>query len=582
MSGKDRRKYLTATVLDQELLDWSHDNLDCRIEIVCDIETDDETIRVSDRNKYVVMPDGTGYFYQARTKIPVITRTLGDWLVPELQFSTVQLTVSNVDGKYNRYLPGGDDYSPWINKPVTVKMGLAELGSSYFNIFSGRVTDVGGMKRDVKAVTVIARDVFDAMLSDFPRQVLTKSPETFPYLEESNVGKYLPVIYGDWTTSLDPDKATVPAIVINGASPYVYGDDETLPDNLRADVELLVTNLPLTYFDQANVYLKASDQWYLVPQSEITMVGTDNNRFKIRQLGTWKGGDAYKYSQGDTFYVRVKGKDLGQYSNNIVWQARDILINYGSVSASDFDSTWTEYRDKSAPAQSAIANFKSRICENEPKPAIQYALSLLEQVRLEAFISRSQKLSINSLHYEDWTPRDYTLTNFDVVADTFSPFLDDRNNFNRARGTFDYHPSRGESAQSTPVLRNQAAITQLGGKEISKQVTFPNLYDAATVKYQVEEILRLSSASIENAQLNVTWRSALLELGDIIYLSIKIGSVVYDAVPAMVREIGYDPEGLKLPLKVWVLQLCPYNSQSTVYPGTTGGYSAPITTEELV
>jgi len=582
MSGKDRRKYLTATVLDQDLLDWSHDNLECRLEIVCDIETGIETIYVSDRNKYVVNPDGSGSFYQARTNIPVITRTLGDWLVPELQFSTITLSISNVDGKYNRYLPGGADYSPWINKSVSVRMGLAELGSSYFNIFSGRITDVGGMKRDIKAVTVVARDVFDSMLADFPRDVLTKAPETFPYLEDSNVGKYLPVIYGDWTTSLDPDKATVPALVINGASPYVYGDDDVLPDAQRQDVELLVTNQPLSYLDTANVYLKASDQWYLVPSSQVTAVGTGNNRFKVKQLGLWKGGEAYKYSQGDTFYVRVKGKDLGAYTDNIVWQARDILITYGGVDPASFGSTWQQYRDKAAPAQSAIANIKSRICENEPKPAIQYALSLLEQVRLEAFISRDQKLAINSLHFEDWTPRDFTLTNFDVVADTFSPYLDDRANFNRARGTFDYHPSRGESAQSTPVLKNVSAISSLSGKEISKQITFPNLYDAATVKAQLTEILKISSSAMEYAQLSVTWRSALLELGDIIYLNIDIGSVVFENVPAMVREIGYDPQGLKLPLKVWVLQLCPYNNGSTVYAGTTGGYSATITTEELV
>ena len=130
MSGADRRKYLTASTLNQDLLDWSHDNLECRLEMICEIETDDGTIRISDRNKYVVT-DGVGYFYQARTNIPVIIRTVGDWLVPEVQFSTLTLDdISNVDGAFNKYLPGGDSYSPWINKNVVIKLRLADRGST--------------------------------------------------------------------------------------------------------------------------------------------------------------------------------------------------------------------------------------------------------------------------------------------------------------------------------------------------------------------------------------------------------------------------------------------------------------------
>lgn len=573
MSGKDRRKYLTATLLDQDLLDWSHDNLDCRLEIVCDIETTDGIIRISDRNKYIVT-DGVGYFYQARTNIPVISRTIGDWLVPDITFSTVTIEISNVDGWLNKYLPGGANYAPWINKNVTVRMGLAELGSSYFPIFSGRITDVAGYKRSIKSITVIARDVFDSMTREFPRQVLTKSANTFPHLEDSNVGKYLPIIYGDWTVSLDPDAAVIPALAINGADPSVIPEADGV---VGADVELIVTNHNLTYFDQSNVYLKANDEYVLVPSSEITMVGTGNNRFKIKQGGIWRNGEAYKYASGDAFYVRVKGKDLGQYSNNIVWQARDILLSFGGVIEDQFDQTWVTYRDKTGPTGSDIANIKSRIFENEPTSAIQFALSLLEQVRLEAFISRDQKLKINSLHFEDWQPKDFTLTNFDIVQGSFEPSLDERNNFNRARGTFDFHPSRGESAQSTPLYKNQAAITQIGGKEISKQISFPNLYEPQTVADQVKGILKIASASIEVATISATWRSALLDIGDIITLNINIGSVIYENVPAMVREIGYDPDGLKLPLKLWVLQMLPFNSSQQTYAGTTGGYNANIT-----
>ncbi len=103
MSGSDRRKYLTATTLDQSLLDWCHDNLETRIEMICDIEAPDgSVIHVSDRNKYV-----GSTFYEARIVFPTIKRTLGEWLDNKLEFSVINIDLSNVDGKYNRFLPGG-------------------------------------------------------------------------------------------------------------------------------------------------------------------------------------------------------------------------------------------------------------------------------------------------------------------------------------------------------------------------------------------------------------------------------------------------------------------------------------------
>lgn len=574
---KDRRPYLTLTTLNQADLDECQNNLECRLEMICDIETDTETIRISDRNKYVVT-GGVGYFYEARTNFPVITRTVGDWLVPDIQFSTLTLDeISNVDGKFNKYLPGGDNYSPWINKRVVVKMGLAERGSTYFTVFDGRITDVGGFKRSVKSITVTARDVFDSLTSQFPNTVFTKA--SFPELEDNHEGRYSPVIYGDWTINLEPDLAVIPAFAINGANPYVNGSAGDIETAGYQDVELMVSADPLTYFDSANVYFKSGDEILLVPADQITVVGTNNNRFKVKQnAATWKVGEVYKYSLGDEFYVRVKGKDLGLLSDNIVAQAKDILMTYGGLASGVFDTNWTTYQNKAAPPQSAIATFKSRIYEYEPQTAIQYALSLLEQVRLEAFISKDQKLKINALHFEDWTPQNYTIKNWDIEQGSFKPSIPDRDIFNRARGTFDYHPVRSENAQQTPVFKNQAAIAQIG-KAISKQITFPNLFQADVVAAQVKEILKIASASHEIADFTATWRSSLKDVGDIVKLNIDIGSIKYENVPAMIREIGYDPVGMKLPIKAWVLQMCPASVSSTTEPGTVGGYAATIEQE---
>lgn len=572
MSGADRKPYLTATVLDQALLDACHDNLECSLEIVADIETTDGVIRISERNKYIV-EGGVGNFYEARTNIPVISRTVGDWLVPEIQFSTLQLEISNVDGRYNAYLPCGTSYSPWINKTVTVRMGLGEAGNTFFTIFSGRITDVGGFKRSVKSVTVIARDVFDTLTAEFPKSVIRQSD--YPYAQEGVIGKILPAIYGDWTVSLDPEPAIIPTFVVNG-------DDPNVKDGDRNPVQVIVTNHDLSFFDSEQVYLKKGDSYYLVPSSDVT-VGSGNKSFTVAQdpSGTWIAGEKWQYDQGDSFFVRVKGKDLGLYDDNIIAQAQDILTTYGGISPSALDANWTTYRDKNDPSypQSAIATFKSRIYQAESTPIIQYVLSLLEQVRLELYVSRDQKLKINSLHLEDFQIHDYTIKNWDIVLDSFNLSIDERQNFNRCRGVFDLHPDRNENAQSTSVFRNQPAITQIGNKEISKQITFPNFYESQTVKYQVQEILKIASSTIELVDCATTWRSTLKDIGDMVKLSVQIGSVQYTDVPAMIRDIGYDPVGLKLPMKLWVFAMCPFPGYTPNFAGTVGGYNAVITEE---
>jgi hypothetical protein len=570
MSGFDRKPYLTATVLDQALLNSCQDNLECSLEMVADIQATEGIIRISERNKYLV-EGGTGYFYEARTNIPVISRTIGDWLVPEIQFSTLQLEISNVDGRYNAFLPCGTNYSPWINKNVTVRLGLGEVGNTFFTIFSGRITDVGGFKRTVKSLTVIARDVFDTLTNDFPKSFIKDTD--YAQAQESVIGKILPVIYGDWTVSLDPEPAIIPTFVVNGNDENVKGGD-------RNPVQVIVTDHDLTFFDANHVYLKKGDTYYQIPSSEIT-VGTGNKSFTVIQDpdGTWVNDEKYEYDQADAFYVRVKGKDLGAYDDNIIWQARDLLITYGGISESVLDANWETFRDKNSPAQSAISNFKSRIYENSPKAVIQYVLSLLEQVRLELFVSRDQKLKINSLHFEDFVVQDYTLKNWDIVLNSFNLSIDERHNFNRCRGVFDLHPDRAENAQSTAIFRNQAAITQIGNKEISKQITFPNLYETQTVNYQVQEILKIASSTLEIVQCSATWRSALKDIGDIVKMTIQIGSVEYVDVPVMIREIGYDPIGLKLPMRLWVFAMCPFPAYQPNFAGTVGGFNATITEE---
>lgn len=659
MSGQDRRKYLTATTLDQALLDYQHDCLENRIEAVVDIEAPDGSwIRASDRNKYIV-DGGVGTFYEALTHFPVITRTIGEWLSPELQFSTLQLELSNVDGRFNRFLPGGADFAQWVGRRVVVRVGMAELGSSYATIFDGRVTEVGGLKRSTMAITLSARDERDRLNSTFPNTAVTRAG--YPKVEDDVAGKLLPVIYGDFTVTIAPDPAIVTTLVVNGRDPFVnfqetgvtanpasdiltslnhclddldaivFATTAALPAPLapatvyyvrdrtddtfkvsatsggaaiditstgtgahtfaadpaaaRANVRLVIAENDLLVFETTRVFMRRGDTFYAVPVADIAAIAAGNNAFEVKQntANLWVDGAAYLFERGDVFVVQVKGKDLGAYSDNIVWQARDLLLTYGAgVASGDFHANWITYRDKNDPSypQSATATIKSRIHASEAKTLMAYALSLLEQVRLEAFFDRDRKLKINSLHFEDWPypASDHRVRNWDVAERTFEPAIDERNNFNRAQGTFDFRPLNAEQAQATRVLVNAASVTQLG-RSISKKIEFPNLYVVADVEYQLTEILRLASALIEVVHVTVTWRALLRELGEFHTLDVEIGSVSLDDVPGMLRSLGYDPAGFKLPAEYWSFAMCPYPGYTPGYAGTVGGYAATITPE---
>lgn len=641
MATANRKPYETATVLDQPFLDDCHDNLVNQLELIVDVSAPirrpytnpsgnlvevswpahgfspgdlveiytsdfgpgftfynvtyatvdvfrfDATapvapssgsltfvgkLRLSDRNKYV-----GSTFYEARLNFPIISRTIGDFLSPTLEFSQLQLEINNADGRFNDVLPAGDDFSGWIGKEVSVKLGLRDVASTYSEIFSGHVTDQGGFQRTVRSFTLIARNDFERINVEFPKSVFKVT--SYPNIENEVQNTVVPIIYGDWTVNVQPDAASIPAFVVNGADPTVNGstDFSTL-------IDLVISDNDNTFFDTAKVYILRNQTYWPVNAADV--VGVVNNRaFQLRQSGTTPvgttliDGNPYEFKSCDKIYVQVKGKDLGAYDDNLVWQARDILMTYAGVGASDFDASWTTYRDKAAPAESAVATFKSRIWLQEPQQALTYALSLLEQVRLEAFVDRNLKFKISSLHLDEFEASPaYPVKNWDVEAGSFAPKLDDRNNFNRVRGSFNFLPNQNQNFQETPIFKNAAAVSH-AGKEISKRVVFPNLYESAVVENQVKEILRIASSYIEVIECALTWRSMLLDIGDFVKVNVSIQGTQFVDVPAMIREIGYDPAGIKIPVKLWSFQLMPFPGHSPSFSGITGGSSATITQE---
>lgn len=581
MSSANRKPYETHTgAITQSFLDACFDNLSNKLEMICDIQAPGDgagvySIAASDRNKYV-----GDKFYEALLVFPVISRTVGEWLTPEVEFSTLTLELNNSDGRFNEFMPSGASFSTWIGRKLRVKLGVGEDSSSYTTIFDGSITEVGGFYRGVKSFTLVARDKYDSLNIQFPNGVLTST--AYPDIDDDIAGKILPVIYGDWSTnvSLAPapltgEVASIPCYPVNGKNAGVLAG--------TTYVSCVISVNANTSFFGNTVFLKRGDAWYLFDSADIGNVNVDKNYFEIKQGNsggtTLVDGNPYQYATGDEFFCKMKGKDLGAYDDNLISQARDILITYGGLSAGDFDSNWDTYRDKASPTESAISTFKSRVWIQEPQSVIQYVLSMLEQVRLEAFISRDLKIKINSLHLDDFdSSPSFYVRNWDIARDSLKPSIDTRNNFNRAVGNYNFLPDVGENSRVTSVYRNSAAITAVG-KTISKQIVFPNLYELSVVENQVKEILRLSSAYIEIIDCQLTWRSLMQDIGSFVSLNIQIAAMQLTGVPAMIREIGYDPDGLKVPVKLWSFQMVPFPGYTPGYAGTTGGSTATITVE---
>lgn len=585
MSNDNRLQYENATVLDQAFLNAAQDNLVNQLELVVDIELPNPPggfIRASDRNKYVVNNLGEGTFYEALLVFPIIKRTVGDFLSPALEFSQLTLELSNVDGRFNSLLPAGDEYAGWVGRAVTVRLGLGEVESTYRTIFQGFITEQAGFRRNVSSITLVARDRLDAVNKNFPIGVFTVA--SFPNLENDKANNVVPVIYGDWTVNVEPGMASVPGIVVNGADPDVDGTN-----SFTNNIQLVIAAHALVSFDTTQVYLRRGEKVWLVPSADIAAVsiaGPGVSSFEIVQNSGLMAAQTpdtddqlLEYGSGDNFFVKVRGKALAGFDDNIVEQAKDILKTYGGLINSDFDANWATYRDKAAPAQSAIALFKSRVWIQEPQTVLEFALSLLEQVRIEAFIDRNLKFKLLPIHLEDFQADPaFTVKNWDVEQGSFGLRIDERTNFNRANAVFNNLPNRRENFQETVVYRNDLAIAQ-AGKPISKRIVFPNLYEESVVIHQLVETLRVTSSYFENVDVTLTWRSMLLDVGDFVKLNVKIQSTEFENVPALIREIGYDPAGIKIPLKLWSFQMLPFPGYTPGSAGTVGGSTATIVAE---
>jgi hypothetical protein len=273
MSGRDRKPYLTSTVLDQDFLDDCQDNLSNQLELVAELEVpngagfDNDTIYFSDRNKYV-----GEHFYEARTIFPEIKKDIGEYLSPAVTFSALKLEVSNVDGLFNSFLPGGDFFDSMVNRSLVVKLGLRDVASTYITIFEGAVTEIGGFGRTTKSFLITARDKFDTMREFMP--VVSFTLASYPDIEDKWLGLTIPLIWGDWTVENDPIAgSSVFAYPVNGLNAGVLSG--------ASNVDLIISNNINRSFDNTSVVLVRGSDFYPIDSADITNINGSNTKMEL-------------------------------------------------------------------------------------------------------------------------------------------------------------------------------------------------------------------------------------------------------------------------------------------------------------
>lgn len=580
----NRRVYETTTALDQAFLDEAHDNLENRLVFVARIFHPNREIKVSDRNVY-----SGGDFFEARAIFPVVQKTIGDFLQNVLEFSEVTIEINNSDSTFNDLMPGGSNYVSWVGVRVSIEVGVTEDVNNFFTIFDGFVSKDAGFSRTVKSFTLKARDKFeDVNNQTFPTQ--TFNIGTYPDISDDLGGKLIPIVWGDWTTDVNPS-GSIPALVVNSVA---TGIEDVNNDGTggTVDIRVKICSNALDTLDTTKVYLKRGEQIYLMDSADIHSVSGDKTEFSIRNLNTATQavtqveGNPFVYKQSDKFFVRCIAflqTQLSALYRNPLQIALDIMKTYGGVLDAEIDSSWSTVTAKTSPPENAIQNYLARAYVDDEENVLEYANSLAGQAGCEIFVNKDGLFALRTLHLEDFEQNpSFILKNEDVEKGTFVPEIDERTNRNRLAGTYNFLPDIGEVASQSRYYRNQASIDQLGGRIISDRLNFPNLYSRTQVEYRVQEALRLTSAFAEFPVFNATWRSLLLDIGDFIAIDVKIGSCQFDQVPCMIREKGYDPNGLKIPLKVWSFMLIPFGGIGG-YPGQgngiVGGDSANIIQE---
>ena len=562
--------YASATTITQSFLTNTFLAGESQLQAICTITKGSNVIKVSSIPKYV----GNTY-YEGRAKLPLLKRTIGEFLSTTVQFSESSIEISNVDQLYTPMFVGGANYSTFIGASVVYQIGIADVSGSYINLFSGFVKNQAGTAKNLDSITFTAQDQFGIYNLNTNLPVITQG--AFPSAPSDSVGNYIPVVMGDWTVGCnvvrvadvnvkDAGSGTdMPAITYTansfyggvlsyyiGGGNFIFATGNYTPDTI------------------SNAWLQRGNNLFALNFNSTAQVVGGYYAINVTSVQKSGGGTiGYTYQSGDKVIISVRVAYAASKYSNIIEQAQRLLIDILGVSISKFHSSWATLISKSTPSQSAITNISSRVWIGDNNTTIlEYVASMLEQVRCEMFIDAQGLIRIRSLHFEDWPAVSSmrTIDQFQVVENSLKIELNDKTFMSGLSGTYAFSPLANATMLDYPLLTNSTSQTAIGGVPAQKTIDFPNLYVASDVQNQMTEFLRLFSFPLEYINVSTAWTGLLDELGDFINFNYNLADISYINCPCMIRDIEINLDSGQINYKL--LSLYGFN-----YPNYTSGFA---------
>lgn len=607
---KDPSRYYIYSypIISDEMLKAAFSSTENQLELCVTIGgeliAENTIIRVADRNKYVGFK-----FFHGGVDLPKIDRKMPDFLASNIQFSEADIKINNVDGRFNKFLIGGAEYTSFINSSIFVYLGFGEDVAAYKPIYKGFITSDAGVQRELKTFNLKSRDVMSTLDTTIPLPRI--SIEEFPNAPVDNIGKVIPLVLGDWTAgfkygdpTIDPTVNIKPSSQLQSVS--VKNIDESTTEFKIKTVEMngkisggivgyyvAFINGVGSYFvisvggrgsgPQALTYRPSAIEQCYIKRGSTMMVCNFQAQVAVTGAAGYyavvvstlvtvdvesgnEGTLAYEYQSGDEAILGVKysftgANEFGIEDSNPVNIAEEFLIACGRLSIQDDLDTasWDFYRNKgrytAVPPQSKIYDgIKMRLWVGDEKTnVINHTISFLKQVRIEVFQNNDLNLALRSFHFEDYPPRaeiPIKIFQQEIVETSFKPELDKQNFFNSADGKYSFTPIIKGSTLSTNLWRNTNSIEKIGGKEISKSIDFPDLYIKADVDNQVTEYIRLFSAGFEVISLQLGFSHLLRDLGEVAVLTFNVSGVSLNQIVCQVRSVVIEPNGTGVELKL--------------------------------
>lgn len=566
--------YTSATSITQDFLDKTFGYGETKLQAICEITNGSNVIKVSSIPKYV-----GDVFYEGRASLPIIRKTIGQFLTTSFQFDDTNIQLSNVDGSLNKYFINGANYNTFIGSQMIFKLGVDDIESSYINVFTGEIKNESGLASSTQTVEFNAQN----LLTNYNRTI--DLPEikssVFPSAPADVLGTKIPVVIGDWTVGCN--------VILTGsykvnASGIDYDAETYTANNFYGGIvgyyiggsNFVFATGNYTPSTISNAWLKRGDKLLALNFNSTPQVVGGYYVCNITNIKKSGGGTiTYVYEQGDQLVISV---NVGS-NDNIVNQAKSLLQNILGISSSLFDSSWTTLAAKASPSQSSISTIKSRVWIGENSGTIlEYINSMLMQVRLKFFINSNGLFELLSLHFEDWqAPSSLRkIDKFQVIEESIKITLDDKNYICGANGNYSFTPVSNATMLKSPLLTNQTSKTAIGGTNVLKTIDFPNLYVASDVANQLTEYIRLFSFPLEYVTLSTAWTGLLDDIGDFINIDIQIGSINYINVPCIIMDKSIDLQTFKIQYKLLSLNGFSYPNNVLSLTGMLSSYNQTL------